>query len=167
MSILSVRIYPDPVLRDISQRVGSFNEDLILLINDMKETMYSFGGCVGISAPQIGQNLEIIIVDVSKHKKTTVHHGRVVLVNPVILHSEGEVVTREGCLSVPGFTGNVRRATHIMIEGQDVTGEPVAIQTEGFEAIAFQHEIDHLNGVVFLDRIRSKKDIFKRKTFLK
>ena len=163
MAALDVRIYPDPVLRSTCATVTEFDNRLRTFVQNLKETMYSFPGCVGIAAPQVGELIRLFLVDVSRRKKAKFNHGLMALVNPVILEKEGEAVSREGCLSVPEFTGNVCRATRILIEGQDLNGEPIAVQTEGFEAVAFQHEMDHLDGIIFLDRVRtSGTDIFRR-----
>ncbi|MDP8218735.1 MAG: peptide deformylase [Candidatus Theseobacter exili] len=163
MAVLDVRIYPDPVLRSICATVTEFDNRLRTFAQNLEETMYSFPGCVGIAAPQTGELIRLFLVDVSRRKKAKFNHGLMALVNPVILEKEGESVSREGCLSVPEFTGNVSRATRIFIEGQDLNGEPIAVQTEGFEAVAFQHEMDHLDGIIFLDRVRSSgTDIFRR-----
>ena len=163
MAVLDVKMYPDPVLRTACSPVDRFDEGFYRFIEDLKETMYSFPGCVGIAAPQTGRLLRVFLVDVSPRKKATVNHGLVIMANPVILHKEGDAVSREGCLSVPEYTGNVRRATSIVVEGQDMYGAPVAIRTEGFEAVAFQHEMDHLDGIIFLDRVRSSRtDVFRR-----
>jgi peptide deformylase len=163
MAVLDVRIYPDPVLRSTCATVTEFNNRLRTFVQNLEETMYSFPGCVGIAAPQVGELIRLFLVDVSRRKKAKFNHGLIALVNPVILEKEGESVSREGCLSVPEFTGNVSRAACILIEGQDLNGEPIAVQTEGFEAVAFQHEMDHLDGIIFLDRVRSfGTEIFRR-----
>ena len=133
---------------------------------DLLDTMRSFPRCVGIAAPQIDELVRLVVVDASEHPKTTVSHGELVLVNPVVRESSGAEVAREGCLSIPDLTANVRRATHIAVEAATPGGEPVAIATEGFEARCLLHEIDHLDGVLFLDRVDSlATDVFRRKNY--
>ena len=129
------------------------------MIEDLLDTMRSFGHCVGIAAPQIGEPVRVAVVDVSGHPKATTSHGELVLVNPVIVESSGGEVGREGCLSIPELTANVRRATHITVEA-----DGLSLETEGFEARALQHEIDHLDGLLFLDRVESlEADVSRRK----
>ena len=165
MNILTVLTYPNSTLRKKSKPVAKVNAKVEKLINDMIETMYSFRGCVGISAPQIGKLQRIIVVDVSKHKKAPHdNRGLIVIVNPVLIHQEGRTISREGCLSLPDYTGNVHRAEKIKVKGKDRHGKRLEFFTTGFESIAIQHEIDHLNGVLFIDRISSlKTDLFMRK----
>ena len=122
--------------------------------------------CVGLAAPQIGVSRRVIAVDITGHPKATICHGLVVLIDPVILQSSGREVGREGCMSVPDLTANVARATEIVIRGRTPEGEDKVIATEGFEARAFQHEIDHLDGLLILDRVDSlTTDVFRRKTY--
>ena len=165
MSILTVLTYPDSALRKKSKPVAKVNAKVENLINDMIETMYSFRGCVGISAPQTGRLQRIIVVDVSKHKKAPPRNsGLIVIVNPVLIHREGRTISREGCLSLPDYIGNVRRVEKIKVKGKDRYGKRLEFFTTGFESIAIQHEIDHLNGVLFIDRISSlKADLLMRK----
>ena len=118
---------------------------------------------VALAAPQIGCSVQIIVVDVSRKKGKT-GHGLVVLLNPRIRHQEQKRIIREGCLSVPDYTGNVLRYELAVVEGFSPEGTPVTLTTSGFEALAFQHELDHLNGMLFLDRIQSlDTDLFRRK----
>src|SRR5687768_315369 len=122
--------------------------------------------CVGLAAPQIGVSKRAIAVDVTNHPKTTVCHGLVVMLDPEIVESSGRDIGREGCMSVPDFTANVARATHIVVRGTSPDGDGLVIATEGFEARAFQHEIDHLDGMLILDRVSSlATDVFRRKTY--
>ena len=118
---------------------------------------------VALAAPQIGYALRLIVVDVTR-KKGEQGHGLVILLNPHILHFDSPRIAREGCLSVPDFTGNVRRYDHAMVEATTPEGQRTVLSVSGFEALAFQHEIDHLEGVLFLDRIESlSTDLFRRK----
>jgi peptide deformylase len=121
-------------------------------------------GCVGLAAPQLGDEVRIVVVDVSDHPRATRHHGLLVLVNPVIRLSSGSEIAREGCLSIPDLTANVKRATEVLVEAADPEGTIQAIEAEGFEARCLQHEIDHLDGILFLDRVASlTTDVFRRK----
>ena len=116
---------------------------------------------MGIAAPQVGRFERIVIVDVSCKPKIK-HHGRLVLINPEIISKEGSVVGREGCLSVPEYTGNVSRAKFITLRAQDEFGESREFQMERYEARAVQHEMDHLDGLLLLDRLISRRDLFRR-----
>jgi peptide deformylase len=129
--------------------------------------MRSFPGCVGIAAPQIDELVRVIVVDVSEHKKAPEnHHGELVLVNPVVVSSSGAKVAREGCLSLPHLTANVRRATTITLAAITPSGDPIEIESVDFEARCLLHEIDHLDGLLFLDRVDSlATDVFRRKTY--
>jgi peptide deformylase len=128
--------------------------------------MRSFPRCVGIAAPQLGELVRMVVVDVTDHPKATACHGELVLVNPRVVDSAGAVVAREGCLSIPDLTANVRRATHATIEALDPAGERRVVETEGFEARCLLHELDHLDGILFLDRVASlSRDVFRRKSY--
>ncbi len=166
MAVLEVLKYPHEILKKKCTLIEKIDYRTNQLIDDMIESLRSFPGCVGIAAPQVGCSLQLIVVNVSGHKKTTISHGLMILLNPVIRMREGEVISREGCLSLPDYTGNVKRAAKIKVCAQNRTGQPIEMETEGFEAIVFQHEIDHLNGILFVDRIISlKKDLFRRKSY--
>ena len=166
MAVLPILIYPNKTLKIPSSKVPQVDENISLLIKNMTETMYDHKGCVGLAAPQVGYNLRIVVIDASKHKKTTVCHNLIIFINPVITKKEGDIIIREGCLSVPDYTGNVKRATKVTVNGLDGNGNPQEITTEGFEAIVLQHEIDHLDGYLFIDRVASlKRDIFRRKKY--
>jgi peptide deformylase len=121
--------------------------------------------CVGLAAPQLGELVRLVVVDVSEHPRATRHHGLLVLVNPAVTRTSGSEVAREGCLSIPELTANVRRATDIVVEGSTPGGETVVVEAEGFEARCLLHEIDHLDGILFLDRVDSlSADVFRRKS---
>ncbi|RMD68572.1 MAG: peptide deformylase [Gammaproteobacteria bacterium] len=166
MAILPILTYPDPRLKQPSKPVEAFDEKLAAFIRDLEATMRAGPGGVGIAAPQVGCFKRIVIVDVSG-KPGIQHHGRLVLINPEITDWEGLAVGREGCLSVPDYTGNVVRAERIALEALDEQGHPLSLEAEGFEARALQHEIDHLNGLLFLDRLVSRRDLFRRKVYQK
>lgn len=128
--------------------------------------MRSFNRCVGIAAPQIDELVRMVAVDCSEHPKAKVNNGLLVLVNPVVVEEHGAEVAREGCLSIPDLTANVRRATEIVVEASTPDGERLRIASEGFEARCLLHEIDHLDGLLFLDRVDSlTADVFQRKTY--
>ena len=136
------------------------------LIDDLVETMRASPACVGLAAPQIGVSKRVIAVDVRDHPKATTCHGLVVLVDPAIVDAFGRAVGREGCMSVPDLTANVVRAERIAVSGTLPDGSSTVIVTEGFEARAFQHEIDHLEGLLILDRVASlSTDVFRRRTY--
>jgi peptide deformylase len=120
---------------------------------DLLDTMRSFGRCVGIAAPQVGEDLRLCVVDCSEHPKAAdANHGLLVLVEPVLVEADGDKRGREGCLSIPDLTGDVHRATRVVVEATDPAGAPVRVETTGFEARVLLHELDHLDGVLFLDR---------------
>jgi peptide deformylase len=156
--IREVLRYPHPALKEVA-RAAHDSGEIARVARDLEETMDAFGHCVGLAATQLGEMLRIVIVDVSGHRKAASSNGRLLLVNPRIVAAEGAEVGREGCLSIPDLTANVRRATRIEVEAGDRR-----IVSEGFEARCLQHEIDHLDGVLFLDRVDSlTADVFRRK----
>jgi peptide deformylase len=131
----------------------------------LEETRRAGPGAVGIAAPQVDWLQRVVIVDVSGRRKA-VSHGHLILVNPEITEWDGFAMGREGCLSVPDYTGNVVRAERIHVKAQDPDGNPVSFDMEGFEARAVQHELDHLDGLLFLDRLVSRRqDLFRRKVY--
>ncbi len=167
MALMDILIYPDDRLKQISAPVESFDDGLRAFVADLEETMRVGPGGVGIAAPQVGHFIRVAIVDVSAKKKIR-HHGRLVLINPEIEQWEGMVMGREGCMSVPDYTGNVIRAERIQLRAQDEFGQWQAFDMEGYEARAVQHELDHLDGLLFLDRLVSKRhDLFSRKVYKK
>lgn len=167
MAMLQILTYPDERLKRISQLVENFDDELRNFIVDLEATMRAGSGGVGIAAPQTGRLQRIVIVDVSSKPKIK-HHGRLTLINPEIITWEGHVLGREGCMSVPDYTGNVVRAERIIIVAHDPSGTLLQYELEGYEARAVQHEIDHLNGLLFLDRLVSRRnDLFRRKNYQK
>ncbi len=167
MSLLEILQYPDPRLKQMAEPVERFDDDLRAYIADLEETMRAGPGGVGIAAPQTGHLIRVVIVDVSSKPKIE-QHGRLVMVNPEIVSYEGFAKGREGCMSIPDYTGNVVRAEQIVVEYFDEFGEQGQIESVGFEARAIQHELDHLEGLLFLDRLVSRRsDLFKRKTYKK
>ena len=166
MAVLPVRVFPDQVLKEKAAPVERATAEVSALVDDLIDTMRNAPGGVGIAAPQVGAPLRIIVVDVSAHRRGSrePNHGLLVLLNPEILAMGGQQVVREGCMSVPEYTANVRRAEWVLVDALDRHGERTIIEAFGFEAVAIQHEMDHLDGILFLDRVASaKNDLFRRK----
>ena len=157
MALLNILVYPDEKLKQVSQPVEEFSDDLKKFIENLEETFRSFPGCVGIAAPQVGRFERIVLVDIS-HKPKHVNHGFLVLINPEVTFYEGSSLGREGCLSVPDFIGKVERAKSIILKALNQKGEKLELQISGYEARAVQHEIDHLDGKLFLDRLVSRRN---------
>jgi len=164
MAVRDILLYPDPRLKMVCDPVPE-GQDLEPLIQDLLDTMYEAGHSVGVAAPQIGVPLRVVVVDVSASKLGRKNnHGCLVMVNPEIIEREGSMTMREGCMSVPDYTGNVARAEEVLVQFHDRDGTGRVIRAAGFEAVAIQHEIDHLDGYLFLDRVSSlKTDLFRRK----
>ena len=167
MAVREVLRYPHPSLKQKARELGTDDTELIAAVAaDLFDTMESFGHCVGLAAPQLDHLVRMVAVDVTGHTKATTQNGLLVLVNPVVVEAEGAEVGREGCLSIPHLTANVRRATTIRVEAQSPDGEELSVQSEGFEARCLLHEIDHLDGLLFLDRVDSlASDVFRRKSY--
>lgn len=162
MAVRPILLYPDPILKTPAAPVATGDPAVAPIVQDMLDTLRASPG-VALAAPQIGCLVQIIVVDISR-KKGEAGHGLVVLLNPRIRRQERERIIREGCLSVPDYTGNVLRYEQAVVEGFAPDDTPVTLTTSGFEALAFQHELDHLNGMLFLDRIQSLgTDLFRRK----
>ena len=162
MAVLKILVYPDKRLKQVSQPVNEFSKEIKIFIQDLEETFRSFPGCVGIAAPQVGRFERIILVDIS-HKPQHVNHGLLVLINPKIISCEGYSLGREGCLSVPDYTGKVERAKSIVLEALDGNGDKQEFQMCGYEARAVQHEIDHLDGKLFIDRLVSRRNSLSKR----
>ena len=165
MSLLAVRHLPDPILKTPTHRVERLDARVQRLIKDMVETMRRHPRCVGLAAPQVGSRLRVAVMDVSAHPKAGESHGLLILVNPELDEPEGESMGREGCLSVPDFTGTVRRATRLRLRTLDQDGARREWRLEEFEAVVAQHEVDHLEGKLFLDRVAGAADVFRRKKY--
>ena len=162
MAVLKILVYPDKRLKQVSQPVNEFSKEIKIFIQDLEETFRSFSGCVGIAAPQVGRFERIILVDIS-HKPQHVNHGLLVLINPKIISCEGNSLGREGCLSVPDYTGKVERAKSIVLEALDGNGDKQEFRIFGYEARAVQHEIDHLDGKLFIDRLVSRRNSLNKR----
>ncbi len=165
MAVKEILTYPDPRLKTACAPVAELDDEVQSLIQDLIDTMVAAGHSVGVAAPQIGDCRRVVVVDVSHSKLGKENnHGLMVMVNPEILEREGCETMREGCMSVPDFTGNVTRAQNILVQFTDREGRDQAIRADGFEAVAIQHELDHLDGMLFLDRVSNlKTDVFRRK----
>lgn len=163
--IRDILLVPDARLKTPCAAVGDFGAALRALIEDLEDTMRAGLGSVGVAAPQIGEMLRVAVVDTSLHRKFGADsQGFFALVNPQIIAREGEREGREGCMSLPDFTANVRRAFRVTVRFQDENGQWREIRCEDFEAVAMQHEIDHLDGILFLDRVANlQTDVFPRK----
>lgn len=167
MAIQPILRYPHPVLKKLCHRVEQIDQNIHTLIQDLVDTMHDGPGSVGVAAPQIGVTLRVCVVDVSKnrHGKEN-NHGLLLMINPEITGRSGSATMREGCMSVPDYTGDVDRATEITVQFSEPDGTERIIAASGFEAVALQHEMDHLDGVLFLDRVTSiKTGLFRRKSY--
>jgi len=168
VAIREILTLPDPALKQGSEPVTAFDQELRAFIADLEATRRDGPAAVGIAAPQVGVFKRIVILDCSTTRKPVANHGHLILINPEITHWEGYEMGREGCLSVPDYTGNVIRATRIHLVAKDPDGQPLTFDMEGYEARAAQHEIDHLDGILFVDRVVSRRtDLFKRKVYQK
>ena len=155
--------YPEQVLRDETLPITEFDENLAKLTRDMAETMYDAPG-IGLAAPQIGKSIKLVIVDISKDSKEDKKQEYMVMANPEIIEHEGHQVDEEGCLSVPELTSKVKRFRKVKVTYQDLEGKKCTLETEDRFAVVLQHEIDHLNGILFLDHLSSlKRNIYKKK----
>jgi len=146
----------DPLAPDDAATAGAVARDLV-------DTMRSFEHCVGLAATQLELMVRMVAVDVSGHPQATTSHGLLVLVNPRIVLATGSEVAREGCLSVPELTANVRRAREVVIEASSTAGKRLVVDSQGFEARCLQHELDHLDGILFLDRVDGLSNVFRRR----
>jgi peptide deformylase len=153
MTILPIRIAPDPVLRQKATRVRNIDTSIHELIKNMLETMHDAPG-VGLAAPQIGVPLRVIVIGIPEQEDFA-------LINPEVVKTKGERVVNEGCLSIPGYMGQLKRAESVIVKGRDPTGKEVRIKANELLAQALEHEIDHVNGVLYTDRLESEDDLKK------
>lgn len=166
MAIREVLVYPNPILKEEAIEVTSLTDEVKKVIEDLKDTMLSSNHSTGIAATQIGELYRIIVFDASKNKKCIENNGLTVMINPEIIEHNGMITFREGCMSVPDFTGNVNRAQNIVVHYFNELMEPQILKAKDFEAVLIQHESDHLDGTLFIDRVISKRtDLFKRKKY--
>ncbi len=163
MALQTIRTYPDPVLRARTSRVEAIDDSLQRLIDDMVETMHAAPG-VGLAANQVGVPLQIAVIDIGDREEGRPKRSLIVLINPEILSEEGSVVAEEGCLSIPDLSEKVKRAARVKVRAQDRAGKPFELEADGLMAKALQHEIDHLNGILFVDRLSPlKRNIIRRR----
>jgi peptide deformylase len=161
MSLLSIKYDPDPILREKAKRIKSFDANLRKLANDMLETMHGASG-VGLAAPQIGLSIRLIVTEYAPDPKDKEAERpfKAILCNPeVVKASEETEIAAEGCLSIPGWIGDVPRHFSVTVKGQNPEGKEVRIKAEGYFARVLQHEIDHINGVLFTDRVEDIKTL--------
>lgn len=161
MSIQKIYQYPESVLRKETEKIVTFDDNLAKLVDDMAETMYDAPG-IGLAAPQIGKSIKLIVVDTSEDKEGEKEY--MPLINPEIIAKEGKQLDEEGCLSVPELTANVKRYLKITVAYQDLQGQPHELSIEDRFAVVLQHEIDHLNGILFIDHLSPlKRSLYKKK----
>jgi peptide deformylase len=153
MAVLPIRIVPDPVLRQKAKRVKTVDGSIKKLISDMIETMHAASG-VGLAAPQVGVSLRVIVIGLPEEEE-------IVLINPEIVRRKGERSVTEGCLSVPGYFGEIKRAESVTAKGRDAKGKEIRIKASDLLAQALEHEIDHLNGVLYIDHLESADKLQK------
>lgn len=165
MAARAVLRMPHPLLKQRCAEVGGDLDAARRVSGDLLDTMDASPRCVGVAAPQIGEAVRVIVVDVTGHPKTRSCAGRLVLVDPVVVEQEGAKVGREGCLSVPQFTADVRRATRVVVDARDLDGAPLRVEADAMEARCLLHEIDHLEGILFLDRVVSASAVHARRDF--
>jgi len=167
MPVQPILKYPHPVLKKVCNRVEKIDQSIVDLVQDLVDTMRAGPGSVGVAASQIGVTLRVCVVDVSRNRLGKENnHGLLCMINPEITARSGLAVMREGCMSVPDYTGDVDRATEITVRFDEPDGSQREINASGFEAVALQHEMDHLDGVLFLDRVVSiKTGLFRRKNY--
>jgi peptide deformylase len=163
--IRPVRQLPDPVLGARCDAVGEIDDRALVVAQDLLDTMRGAAHSVGVAAPQIGVSLRVFCVDVTGHPKAGTCHGELVLFDPVVVESSAPVIGREGCMSVPDLTGDVARATALHVRALGADGELHDYEVDAFEARAFQHELDHLDGLLFLDRVVADDRVFRRRVY--
>lgn len=161
MTVLQIITYPDSRLSEPSEPVNVIDESIKKFISDMADTMFDAPG-VGLAAVQVGVLKQILVYQERPEDEIKSYQA---LINPVIVHSEGRCISEdEGCLSVPDFRSNVQRASKVIVKALNIDGDPIEIHAEGMQAVVFQHEIDHLNGILFIERVSSlKREMYKRK----
>lgn len=166
MSNKEIVLFPNNILRAPAREVIDFkSEEFTETVRRLTEVMSLYAHCVGLAANQIGSDLNVFVADASKNIREKSDYGFVVVANAHIIEKSEFVVKREGCMSVPDLTGDVPRAKSVVVKGFDAQGNESLFKVKDFEARVFQHEIDHLQGKVFLDRVKSARDIFSRKTY--
>ena len=168
MAVRQVLRYPHPALKAVGRPLDPAEDadEIARVAADLVDTMRDTTFTTGLAATQLGELVRIVAIDVTGHRRATTCHGELVLVNPVLVRSAGAEVAREGCLSLPDLTANVRRPASIVVDALDPHGSRMTVATDGFEARCLLHEIDHLDGILFLDRVDSlTTDVFRRKKY--
>ena len=165
MAVRPVVLLPERVLKTPCEPIGQIDDRARELAQDLIDTMRASPHSVGLAANQIGVSLRAFCIDVTGHRKAKSCHGEVVLFDPVVIERGDGELAREGCMSVPDLTGDVRRATSIVVRGMTPEGEQLTIDADAFEARALQHELDHLDGLLFLDRVASHESVFRRRVY--
>jgi peptide deformylase len=155
MAVLPIRTVPDPVLRKKTTRVSSIDKSIKRLIANMRETLHADAGRVGLAAPQVGVSLRITVICLPEEEKD------IILINGEIIRRKGKRLVTEGCLSIPGYVGQLYRAEAVTAKGLDINGKQIRIKAEGLLAQALEHEIDHLNGILYIDRLESPDSLRK------
>lgn len=157
MSLLKIRVIPDPVLRVPAVAVENFDSELSTFVENMWETMYISKG-IGLAAPQVGVSTRVVVIDLAEEGE-----GKLVLINPKIISYSGKIKSEEGCLSIPEFRESIPRLKQIKVTAQNVAGDTFEVEADGLLSRCIQHEIDHLDGILFVDHLsRLKREIFRR-----
>jgi peptide deformylase len=157
MAVIPIRTVPDPVLRQKAKRVKSIDKAIEKLVADMRETVMAANG-VGLAAPQVGVSLRVFVLRIPKKDERNEEYC---LINPEVVRRKGERVLKEGCLSIPGYIGEITRSEQVRVRGTDPSGKEVKLRAEGLLAQAIEHEIDHLNGVLYVDHLESQDKLQK------
>ncbi|MHB8104882.1 MAG: peptide deformylase [Dehalococcoidales bacterium] len=155
MAVLPIRTVPDPVLRKKTKRVSGIDKSIKKLVADMQETLHAEPGRVGLAAPQVGVSLRITVICLPEEEED------IILINGEIVRRKGQRLVKEGCLSIPGYIGEVNRAEAVTAKGLDINGKEFRIKAEGLLSQALEHEIDHLNGVLYVDRLENPESLRK------
>ncbi len=154
MAVLNIRTVPDPILRQKTKRVGSIDKSVKKLIANMRETLHADAGRVGLAAPQVGVSLRIAVICLPEEED-------IILINGEIVRRKGKRLVTEGCLSIPGYVGQIYRAEAVTVKGLDINGKAIRIKAEGLLSQALEHEIDHLNGTLYVDHLESPDELRK------
>ncbi|OGO07101.1 MAG: peptide deformylase [Chloroflexi bacterium RBG_13_57_8] len=154
MAVLPIRTLPDPILRRKTKRVTAVDKSVKKLVADIRETLHADAGRVGLAAPQVGVSLRLTVICLPEGED-------IILINPEVVRRKGQRLVDEGCLSIPGYIGQLTRAESVTVKGQDLSGKPVRIKAEELLSQALEHEIDHLNGVLYIDRMENPEALRK------
>jgi peptide deformylase len=154
MAVLPIKTLPDPILRRKAKRISTIDKSIKKLIADMRETLHADAGRVGLAAPQVGVSLRVTVICLPEGED-------IIVINPEIVRRKGQRLVSEGCLSIPGYVGQLFRAESVTAKGLDLAGKPVRIRAEGLLSQALEHETDHLNGLLYIDRMESTETLRK------